>query len=165
MSEKNKLRVERKDVYEIEVNDKGETIVFYMGDVTLPLRMNKAYEEIDKIQKWMKAQIVVINKKKDYTEKGSAMSHNNKEIMKVYEKGFADMRKAMDVFLGDGGCQKVFGDSDYLEMYDDLWEELTRKQEDGLSHLDKMQLSTKAITQRIESKYQEIKKQRKAQAI
>lgn len=165
MSEKNKLRVERKDVYEIEVNDKGETIVFYMGDVTLPLRMNKAYEEIDKIQKWMKAQIVVINKKKDYTEKGSAMSHNNKEIMKVYEKGFADMRKAMDVFLGDGGCQKVFGDSDYLEMYDDLWEELTRKQEDGLSHLDKMQLSTKAITQRIENKYQEIKKQRKAQAI
>ena len=41
-----KLRIQRQDIYEIEVNDAGETIVFYLGDVTLPERLNRAYEEI-----------------------------------------------------------------------------------------------------------------------
>ena len=36
----NKLRIQRKDIYEIEVNDNGDTLVFAMVDLSLPFRLN-----------------------------------------------------------------------------------------------------------------------------
>ena len=77
--------------------------------------------------------------------------------MNAWDNAFKDMRKAMDLFLGEGGCQKIFGDQNYLEMFDDLFEELDKPQEDGLSHLQKMKLSDEAIVQRIEDKYKNLK--------
>ena len=43
------LRIERKDIYTIEVNDKGETIEFDLVDVELPFKCEKAWAEYDKI--------------------------------------------------------------------------------------------------------------------
>ncbi len=152
-----KLRIQRKDIYEIEVNDNGDTICFAMGDVSLPILLNEAYEEIDRVQKWLKGRITVIQKQKDYKPKNSAITHNEKEIMEARKKAFQDMRKAMDKFLGEGGCQKIFGDDNYLEMFNDLFDELSRKDKDGLSHLDKMKISGESIQKRIEDKYNAIK--------
>lgn len=152
-----KLRIVRKDIYEIEVNDNGDTICFEMGDVTLPMRLNTAYEEISKIQSRLKQQLAVIGKKQDFKRKNQALTNNQIEIQKAQNQAFADMRNAMDVFLGKGGCRKIFGDSNYLEMYNDLFDELTKKDENGLSHLDKMKISSEAIDKRIEEKYGEAK--------
>ena len=56
------------------------------------------------------------------------------------------MREAMDKFLGKGGCQKVFGDTNYIGMYDDLFEALKPE-------LDKMNIKMESFTNRIISKY------------
>ena len=152
-----KLRIKRKDIYEIEVNDNGDTICFEMGDVTLPIRLNSAYEEISKIQQRLQQQLTIINKKQDFKRKNQAMTNNQLECQKVQNQAFCDMRKAMDNFLGKDGCQKIFGDSNYYEMYNDLFDELTKKDENGLSHLDKMKISSDAIDKRIEEKYKQAK--------
>lgn len=153
------LRIHRKDIYEIEVNDNGETLTFAMGDLQLPFLLNEAYEEISKTQDWLKQKITVINKQKDSKEKNSAMTRNQIAVMNAQKEAFAKMRKAMDKFLGEGGCQKVFGNANYLEMYNDLFEELTKKGEDGLSHLDRMKISSDSISKRIEEKYKTVKNQ------
>lgn len=153
------LRIHRKDIYEIEVNDNGDTLTFAMGDLQLPFLLNEAYEEISRTQDWLKQKITVINKQKDSKEKNSAMTRNQIAVMNAQKEAFAKMRKAMDKFLGEGGCQKVFGNANYLEMYNDLFEELTKKGEDGLSHLDRMKISSDSISKRIEEKYRTVKNQ------
>ena len=34
------------------------------------------------------------------------------------------MRSVMDEFLGKDACQKIFGDSNYITMFEDLFEQL-----------------------------------------
>ena len=52
----------------------------------------------------------------------------------------------MDAFLGAGACQKIFGDRNYVEMYDDLFDQLA-------PHFEKMKLNSEGITARIKAKY------------
>lgn len=155
----NKLNISRKDIYEIEVNDNGETICFEIGDITLPLRLNEAYGEIDRIQNELQQRLIVIDKQKDHKAKNSVLTHNQKAVIEARAQAFKDMRKAMDKFLGKDGCQKVFGDDNYLEMYNDLFDALTEKGEDGLSHLDRMKISSEAINARIEAKYKKMQQE------
>lgn len=53
----------KKSLYEIEVNDLGDTISFNIEDPTLPLRLEKAYEETNKIADRCKKQLILIDKK------------------------------------------------------------------------------------------------------
>ena len=149
----NKLRVERKDIYTIEVNDNGDTIEFDLADIELPFKLQRAYEGIKTAQTQLRGKIAIIEKQQDRKDKKHLMSKNEEETLKAWKKAFVDMRKAMDEFLGEGGCQKIFGNSNYLEMFDDLFDELSKPQEDGLSHLDKMQVSRDGLIERIKSKY------------
>lgn len=61
----------------------------------------------------------------------------------------------MDTFLGQEACQKIFGDRNYYEMFDDLIQELTRPRKElgGKSHLDKLKISSNNIRNRIMNKY------------
>lgn len=149
----NKLRVEKKNTYTIEVNDNGETIEFDLADIELPFKLQRAYDGIKKAQTQLKGKIAIIEKQQDRKDNKHLMSKNEEEMLKAWKQTFIDMRKAMDEFLGDGGCQKIFGDSNYLEMFDDLFDELSKPQEDGLSHLDKMQISRDGMLERIKNKY------------
>lgn len=158
----NKLHIQRQDIYEIEVNDNGDTIKFFMGDLTLSSRINQAYEEITRIQNELNQKIVVINKKQDFRPKNSIMTNNQLAVDKAQKEAFAKMRKALDLFLGEGGCQKVFGDDNYYEMFNDLFDALSEKDENGLSHLDKMGISTESIDKRIREKYEKMKEQEQA---
>lgn len=153
----NTLRINRKDIYEIEVNDNGDTIVFYLGDISLPSKLEKAYADINKIQNDLKSKFVIIDKQKDFKGKNDLMTRNQRDKINAWDTAFNRMRSAMDGFLGEGGCQKIFGDANYLEMFDDLFEELDRPQEDGKSHLERMKLSDEAIVNRIEQKYKDMK--------
>lgn len=153
----NTLRINRKDIYSIEVNDNGDTIDFPLGDITLPFRLEKAYSEINKIQNELKSKLVIIEKQKDTKGKNDLMTKNQRDRVNAWDTAFRKMRVAMDGFLGEGGCQKIFGNANYLEMFDDLFEELDRKGEDGRSHLERMKLSDEAIVSRIEAKYKDMK--------
>lgn len=147
------LRINRNDIYEIEVNDQGEKISFDMKDVDLPFKLQRAYDGVKRVQTKMQGEIAVLDKKEDHELKDSMFTYKELELAKIRKRAFADMRKAMDEFVGNGGCQKIFGDTDYLDMYDDLFEALNEKGEDGMSHFDRMQLSAESIKKSIEEKY------------
>lgn len=140
------FRIPKRDVYTIEVNDAGETIEFDLVDISLPLRLNKAYADVDKALETLKGQIVLFEKEKENSEKAGVLTKAEEKFYKNWEKAFKEMRKAMDGFLGEGGCQKIFGDRNYLEMWNDLYECLE-------PHIEKMGMKSNDIKQRIKEKY------------
>lgn len=140
------LRIEKKDTYIIEVNDAGETIEFDLVDISLPLRFNKAYLEVEKSLRWLEGQIALKDKEASDSEKVGLLTKGEEKLLKAWDKAFKDMRKAMDNFLGEGGCQKVFGDRNYLEMWSDLFDALE-------PHIEKMGIRNEDIKNRIKAKY------------
>ena len=142
----NSIRIEKKDIYTIEVNDLGETIEFDLVDIELPFKCDRALSEVNRIYKELQAKLVIIEKKEDHQIDGEFMTVNEKAKLEAHKTAFKAMRVAMDAFLGDGACQKIFGDRNYVEMYDDLFEQLE-------PHFEKMELNSEGITERIKSKY------------
>lgn len=140
------LRIARNDIYTIEVNDKGETIEFDLVDVELPFKCERAWAEVNKISKDLQAQLVIISKQEDTKQNGKLLTMKEEKTIEAYRKAFRDMRVAMDGFLGEGACQKIFGDRNYIEMYNDLFEALK-------PHLEKMELTSKGVVERIKNKY------------
>lgn len=139
-----KLRVEKKNIYTIEVNDNGDTIEFDLADIGLNFKLLKTLREIDRIGNYMKNELAIIDKRQDV--KGKYISKNEEDTLRLWNKAFKDMRNAMDSFLGEGACQKIFGDRNYIEMFDDLMEQLK-------PHLEKMKISYKDIKDKIAKKY------------
>lgn len=140
------LRVAKKDVYIIEVNDAGETIEFDLVDISLPMRFNKAYLDVEKSLRWLEGQIALKDKEAGDSEKVGLLTKGEEKLLKAWDKAFRDMRKAMDNFLGEGGCQKIFGDRNYLEMWSDLFDALE-------PHIEKMGIRNEDIKNRIKAKY------------
>ena len=142
----NSIRIEKKDIYTIEVNDLGETIEFDLVDIELPFKCERALAEVNRIYKDLQAKLVIIEKQEDHKLDGEVMTANEKAKLDAHRTAFKEMRVAMDAFLGAGACQKIFGDRNYVEMYDDLFEQLA-------PHFEKMKLNTEGIAARIKSKY------------
>lgn len=142
----NSIRIEKRDIYTIEVNDKGETIEFDLVDIELPFKCERALNEVNRIYKELQGKLVIIEKKEDHKLAGEVMTAKEKATMDAYKVAFKEMRVAMDLFMGDGACQKIFGDRNYVEMYDDLFAQLA-------PHLEKMKLNTNGIAERIKAKY------------
>lgn len=141
-----KIRIKNKDIYRIEVNDDGECIEFDLNDIGLKIKL---YDALDKIEK--------INNK--YQEKIKNIKTEKEQVILEVEM-FREMREAMDTFLGEGACQKIFGDRNYYEMYHDLISELSKKRPElkGKSHFDMLNFSAENIRKRITMKYSKIKK-------
>ena len=142
----NSIRIEKKDIYTIEVNDNGDTIEFDLVDIELPFKCEKSWSEVNRISKELQAQLVIISKQEDSKQNGKLMTKKEEATVEAYRKAFKEMRAAMDCFLGDGACQKIFGDRNYHEMFNDLYEELK-------PHLEKMELTSHGIMDRIKAKY------------
>ena len=142
----NSIRIEKRDIYTIEVNDNGDTIEFDLVDIELPFKCNRAMNEVNRIYKELQAKLVIIEKREDHQQKGKLMTANEEARLKAHKEAFANMRIAMDDFLGEGACYKIFGNRNYIEMYDELFEALA-------PHLEKMKLNTNGIAERIKAKY------------
>ena len=142
----NSIRIAKRDIYTIEVNDNGDTIEFDLVDIELPFKCERALAEVNRIGKELKAKLVIIEKQEDHQQKGKLMTANEEAKLKAHKEAFAQMRVAMDAFLGEGACQKIFGNRNYIEMYDDLFEALA-------PHLEKMNLNSHGIAERIKAKY------------
>ena len=142
----NSIRIEKKDIYTIEVNDNGDTIEFDLVDIELPFKADRALAEVNRIYKDLQAKLVIIEKQDDHKLDGEIMTANEKAKLDAHRTAFKEMRVAMDAFLGAGACQKIFGDRNYVEMYDDLFDQLA-------PHFEKMKLNSEGITARIKAKY------------
>ncbi len=135
-----KLRVEKDNVYKIEVNDKGECIEFDLLDIELPIKLINASEELKK-------------QKKFYKEKIEKLKNENlnpaEDMLKQYEidKEFCQtMRDVLDSFLGENACQKIFGDTNRIGMFDDFFAQLE-------PHLDKIIINVEQIKKDLIEKY------------
>ena len=142
----NSIRIEKKDIYTIEVNDNGDTIEFDLVDIELPFKAERALNEVNRVYRELQAKLVIIEKKEDHRLDGEIMTANEKARLEAHRTAFKEMRVAMDAFLGQGACQKIFGDRNYVEMYDDLFEQLE-------PHFEKMKLNTEGVSARIKAKY------------
>ena len=80
---------------------------------------------------------------------------SDKELTTIEDSMFKEMRYAMDKFLGEGACQKIFGNRNYYTMFDDLLKELTKKRPElnNKSHFDMLELNAKSVNDRIMNKY------------
>jgi hypothetical protein len=142
----NSIRIEKKDIYTIEVNDNGDTIEFDLLDIVLPFKCDRALAGVNKAYRDLQAKLVIIEKQEDHRIDGQVMTANEKAKLEAHKTAFKEMRAAVDAFMGEGACRKIFGDRNYLEMFDDLFEQLE-------PHFEKMKLNTQGITDRIKAKY------------
>lgn len=135
------LRIKKNNIYQIEVNDEGEYIEFDLEDIGLRSKLYKALDEIKNLEN-------------EFNEKIKEIK-TDKEMAQIEEDFYKALRIIMDSFLGKGGCQKIFGDRNYANMYNDLFEELTRPREElnGKSHFDMLELNSKKINSKIIDKY------------
>lgn len=141
-----KLRIEKRDIYTIEVNDDGETIEFDLADIELPFKIARAQKAVNDTITALKGELVIINKRKDKKLKGELMTANEAAIFEAYSKAYKEMRAAVDLLIGEGGCQKIFGDRNYIEMFNDLFDALK-------PHFKKMKVGADTLTRRIKEKY------------
>lgn len=137
----NKIRIENKDLFKVEVNDKGEYIEFDLADINLPFKAKKSFDMINNYMKELK-------------EKEVDLSNLDEGILFEQEM-FQKMRAALDNFIGEGGSQKIFGDKNYYGMFEDLLYAFEEPQEElgGQSVMDKLNFTAKGIQDRVIAKY------------
>lgn len=117
-----KIRVSRG--IEIEVNDEGETIVLNTNDIDFMFKLNEVTMEIDKIVKEGAAKEKALSLKKPTKNIGN-LTDLDYEFRKLYQKYFGKIRSAMDKFLGEGACKKIFGEANSWNMWDEFIEAIT----------------------------------------
>lgn len=144
---KNKIRVQSKNEYVIEVNEKGETISFDMTDPELMLKFDRAINRIRNIQEKAEKKEQEINSRED-KDTGSFLTNNERDIQELWVESFKEMRNAFDEFLGKGGCQKIFGEKNYVTMFEDLIDQLK-------PHFEKMGLNAKKLKDEVIEKYKD----------
>lgn len=114
-----KIKINKEDVYKVEVNDNGEYIEFDLLDIELPTK-------IFNLSKELKKQTDFYNKKVAMVEK----EFKNDPTMLFINKNKVDidfcnkLRSEFDKVLGEGACQKIFGNVNRIGMFDDLFEQL-----------------------------------------
>lgn len=140
MDGKIEIKRDRSDFYILEVNDKGDTIQFDLTDISLPEKILKASEELKNIDDDYKNNILQIDKEEMSKEEKA------RKVIEIDKNFSIKSRKIMDSFLGDGACQKIFGDANYYGMYVELFEQLE-------PHFDKMIIKSQKAKQRLVEKY------------
>ena len=152
----NYIKVERKNIFKLGIldeegnpkldeNGKEVYLEFDLADVELPLKLNKCEHLIKKARTTFRNKVLIINKKKD--KKGKMLlSSNEEEKIRALQDYYKDMEEAIDLFIGEGGTKKVFGERRYWDMYEDLSEMLK-------PFMPKLKLDFDNMANRIKEKY------------
>ena len=130
-----------------KLDDKGNEVFleFDLEDITTADRYNECLELNKKALSDLQKDIVIINKKQDAKGKGY-LSKNEKAKIDAIKKYYKEVEKAMDLFLGEGGTEKIFGKIRYLTMFDDLAEMLK-------PIMPKIKINAESIEKQIKEKY------------
>ncbi len=136
-----KLELKNKDIYQLEVNDSGDYIEFDLTDISLPVKAINLSENIVKIDKEYMEEILKIDQEYKDEEIEKIKKVADLELKKCYE-----LRKTFDEFLGEGACQKIFGNKNNYGMFNELLEALE-------PHFDKMKINIKKAKEKLVNKY------------
>lgn len=141
----NKIRVKSNSLYKIEVNDKGETIEFDLADPGLPLKLIDCYDKLKNLMNKMENEKGSITEKED-EEFNDITTIKQKENLELIQNYFIEARNILDIFLGKNACQKIFGDSNWSTMFEDLFEKLNPE-------FEKMGINIKNAQKNMANKY------------
>jgi len=148
LKKRNTLKIGLKDENgEPKRDEKGNLVYleFDLEDIELPLKWNKCEFLIRKAQQDLKWDFIIIDKRQDVKGK-MLLSKNEEDKVKAMQKYYQTMEEAMDLFLGKGGVKKIFGDTKYYEMYEDLVNMLK-------PILPKLKINIEDISKKIKNKY------------
>jgi len=136
-----KLEYKKEDVYQLEVNDKGDYIEIDLLDIDLPDKILNAHKQIEKEEKNVKIQERII-----YKKYANNPIKKWEELHKLEKNYFTKMRKLFDSFLGEGACLKIFGTTDRYGMFSDLLKALQ-------PHFDNMKIDIDRIKKELVEEY------------
>lgn len=124
MAEVKKLVLQHKPL-KVEINDEGDYIEIDTLDFEFPLRYQKCYEQVIKIENKMRAEKAIIEKKTDKKKKNHLLSQNDEEVIKMMNERYTEMRKVIDDLFGEGTSLKVFGTHNWITMFHEFFDALT----------------------------------------
>lgn len=117
----NILRIGIKDA---DGNDTGEHLEFDLEDIELPFKIQECEFQHKKNLEYLRNRLLTIKKREDKDGK-KAMSANEEEQMKTIKEFCRREMIAWDLFLGEGGTNKLLnGRNPYYSMYEDISEML-----------------------------------------
>ncbi|MBS1468364.1 MAG: hypothetical protein HP057_00800 [Erysipelatoclostridium sp.] len=111
---------DEQDNIKLDENGHEVFIEFDLEDINVIDNYSKAISLCEKAGIDLKTQIAVINKRKDDKQINSFITKNQKDYIDAEKKYFKDIEHAMNLFLGENGFTKIFGNKRYLTMLDDL---------------------------------------------
>lgn len=127
--------------------DTGEYLEFNLEDIELPLRYQELVEKDEKNKKWLKNQMVIIDKREDVKGK-KLLSKNEEDKIKAMNDFYKKEEEVYNMFLGENGVKKLLNGRKMgwttLQEIDELIEKQI------LPHLD---LSMTNISKKIKEKY------------
>lgn len=141
-----KLNLERNkdDFYILEVNDNGDTIEFDLTDIRLPQLIMEAGDNFEKLGK------EYAEKEKKILETCKTDEEKARAYIELDDEHAKKQRKLFDSFLGEGACQKIFGDKESFGQYNALLNALE-------PHFKKMKFKRDKAQERLAKKYMEQK--------
>lgn len=141
----NSFRIKSETLYVIEVNDDGDTVEFDTTDVSFLERREKAFRQLNKLDQELQAKKLLVDKIGDEMV-NKYISKKEQEVVKYLRAYYDGGRKVIDGFLGEGASQKIFGDSNFLDMFNDLFRELE-------PHLKKANEKLENYSEELKKKY------------
>ena len=145
MNGKLEIKRNREDFYRLQINNTDDYIEFDLTDIGLPEKILNASDNIFKIDSDYQKKI------KEIDENCTDEVENLRQKLKLEKDKCIEMRKEFDSFLGEGSCQKIFGDANYYGMFLQLFEALE-------PHFEKMEIKLKKGKEKLAKKYLNDKK-------
>lgn len=139
--ETEKVIYKKDGVKRIQVNEEGDFIEIDLMDIELPFKVDKTRKEL--IRQNSIFNNMIRSLEKQYKDNENLLRTKEYEAEVNYCK---KCREVLDGLLGNGACQKIFGDTNRYAMFDDYFEQLSEV-------LDNLQLDIKAIKESLINKY------------
>ena len=115
------FRLGSKTKYNIEVNDRGETVSIDLADPSLLSKVQTMHSKIKQAEHKHANLNHLLDE--ELTEE-YLLSDKGVELGLGLKQFYIESRDAVDEFLGVNACHKIFGDENWLNMFDDLFTQL-----------------------------------------
>lgn len=115
-----KIRVISSNLYTIEVNEEGETIALDLTDLNLFTNLKSTFTRLDTLGNNFTKGMQKIEKVDESKMHDNYTTEKENQQIELLNQFYQDSRQTLDGFLGEGACQKIFGNHNFITMFDDL---------------------------------------------
>lgn len=140
-----KVIYKKEGIKRIQVNEQGDYIEFDLLDIELPLKVEKTRKELLKQNSIFRNRCKAIEKQ--YKDNRDLMMTNTYKAELDFCK---KCREVLDGLLGEGACQKIFGNTNRYGMFEDYFDQLSEI-------LGNLEIDIEAIKEKLINKYKQSK--------